>query len=470
MKVAAAAVVASFAFALVTAACGTTQASLYPARPEAGGGPPVADPPLQRPTLHIALTQDGLTQLMSALVPAEGSGAYSFMGEREYSWKREPFALKFDDARKAILAHTEVATHVDVPGSSLDLAMHVDADVQPVLSPDHKLVLQAVQVKVTSDDKRVQFAQWGAGITTAIEDALKKQLETLQIDFAPTLTALYNKLETPLFLPLGQANACFNLDVRGIEAGPSIFAGGFEKQLALVVAPSVTMPCTVGGVVVKEGDPLPKANLPALHNASAIEGGPFHLSIPIAAGYDELERAMSLAFEKGKLYFSADNPDLYLSDPHVYASDGALVASVKLGGRAKNIDVDGEIFLVGHPRVRDNFLEVPDIKPSIETEQALLQIAAAVKGDELTAAVRKALRLDMSQRLATLKSKLVNALTVDVPLAENVPPLCTRAELGRVEVTGIEAHDAYLRVYVDTTATAAAYLPCPAPAVAAAAP
>src|ERR1043165_1801424 len=163
--------------AAAVCACGTTSASLYPQRPTAGGGAPIADPPLQRPTLHIALTQQGLEQLLSALAPAEGSGAYTFVGERPYSWKRQPFALKFDDARKAILAHTDVQAHVDVPGSTLDLAMAVDADVQPVLSNDHKLVLQAVNVKVTSEDKRVQLAQWGGGITTAIEDALKKQLE-----------------------------------------------------------------------------------------------------------------------------------------------------------------------------------------------------------------------------------------------------------------------------------------------------
>jgi hypothetical protein len=269
-----------------------------------------------------------------------------------------------------------------------------------------------------------------------------------------------------MFLPLGGANACFNLDVRGIEAGPSIFAGGFEKQLALVVAPSITMPCTVRGAVVTRGGPLPKLRpLPPLHNASAIEGGPFHLEIPIAAGYAEMEKAMALAFTGGKLFFSADQPKLYLTEPRVYASDGALVVSVKIAGTAEqgtvSIDVDGEIFLSGHPRVRDNFLEVPDIKPTIETDQALLALAASVKEPELTAAVKKALRLDLSARLGEMKARLIESLTVDVPLAAGVSPLCTRAEVGRIEVTSAEAHDAYLRVYVNTTATASAYLPCP---------
>src|SRR5438067_755679 len=113
---------------LVAASCATTgdKASLYPPRPEVVPGPPIADPPLQRATMHIALTQKGLEQLLSALVPAEGTGGYELLTrDYDYSWKREPFALKFDDARKAILAHTDVTAHVEVPGGSLDLPLTV---------------------------------------------------------------------------------------------------------------------------------------------------------------------------------------------------------------------------------------------------------------------------------------------------------------------------------------------------------
>jgi hypothetical protein len=345
--------------------------------------------------------------------------------------------------------------------------MIVDADVQPVLSADHQLALQAVTVKVKSDDKRVRLAEWGAGVVSAIEKAIQQELAALKIDLGPTLSALHGKLARPMFFPLGNANACFQLDVRGVEAGPSIFAGGFEKQLALVVAPSITLPCTVRGAPVQPTDPLPAIGaLPALHNASSIEGGPFSLQIPIAAGYRELDAAMAVAFTGGKLFFSPEQPQLFLSDPHVFAADGSLVVSARIGGIALAaggvpIDVEGELFLTGHPRVRDNFLEVPDIKPTIQTDEALLKLAVAVKKSELTEAVRRALRLDLSQRLGELKTRLVDSLSVDVSLAEGVAPLCTRAEVGRVEVSSVEAHDPYLRLYVTTTATAAGYLPCP---------
>jgi len=90
-------------FLALLTSCATTgdKASLYPPRPEVVPGPPIADPPLQRATMHIALTQQGLEQLLSALVPAEGSGGYELLTrEFEYKWTRQPFALKFDDARR----------------------------------------------------------------------------------------------------------------------------------------------------------------------------------------------------------------------------------------------------------------------------------------------------------------------------------------------------------------------------------
>ena len=63
--------------------------------------------------------------------------------------------------------------------------------------------------------------------------------------------------------------------------------------------------------------------------------GAFELVIPIAASYDELQRAMSAAFTDGKLYFSKDQPDLYLEKPELYASGGAVVVKVHIDGTVK---------------------------------------------------------------------------------------------------------------------------------------
>ena len=459
-------------------------ATLYPKGPAPASSPPLADPPLQRPTMHLTITREGLQSLLDALVPQTDTGNYALLGARAWSWTRTPFSLAFDDARKSMTATTDVTALVAVPGTSMEIAVKVAADVQPVFTAQHKLVLQAVKVQVHSDDRRIKMAEFGAGLLGHIEKTLQDKLTGLQIDLAGAFGALHAKLGAPMFLSLGEASACFTLDVRGIEAGPSILADGLEKELALTVAPSLTMPCTVpgidglpvtiaqtpaGDVDVNTHRPRALPALPALRNSSGIEGGPFSLTVPVAAGYGELQKAMLAAFPDGRLFFSTDHPGLYIADPRVTSSAGEVVVAVRIGGHVQKgirVDVDGDLFLTGRAAVRDNFLEFPDLKPTIETEQALLAFAIAFQEVELTAAVRKALRLDLSARLAAVKHKLVDALSMGTVVVDGVAPLCTRAELGRLEIKDIAVHDPYLRATVTTTALLSASLPCvDAPAV-----
>ena len=471
---------------VVFASCGTTpptpaetmtpaqKESLYPKGPVPQPSPPLADPPLQRPTMHLTLTREGLRALLDALVPVRDTGNYALLGARTWSWTRTPFALAFDDARKSMTATTDVTADVEVPGTALQIAMKVVADVQPVLTAQHKLVLQAVKVKVTSDDKRIKMAEYGAGLVQHVEKTLQEKLTTLVVDLAPTFSTLNEKMNAPMFVPLGPASACFNLDVRGLEAGPSILADGLEKELALTVAPSLTMPCTVRGndgkfVTLDPSTPAPSMSppLPPLRNSSGIEGGPFRLEVPVAAGYPELQKAMMQAFPDGKLFFSTDNPGLYITDPRITSSAGDVVVAVRIGGfveKGVRIDVDGDLFLTGRPTVRDNFLEFPDLKPTLETEQILLKAAIAMKEQELTVAVKKALRLDLSARMAAVKQKLIDGLSMDKVVVDGVPALCTRVEIGRLELKDIAVHDPYLRATVAVTALLSASLPCPSAA------
>jgi hypothetical protein len=454
------------------------RASLYPPRPAGASAPPLADPPLSRPTMHLTLTRAGLTALMDALVPVKDGGDYALLGARVWGWQRGPFALAFDDARKAMTATTEVTATVELPGTTLSIPLSVRADVQPVLTSEHRLVLQAVTVKVASSDRRLRLAEATAGVIAHVEQTLTEKLTTMSVDLRPTLSSLHTSLGTPLFLPLSPAQACFTLDVRALEAGPTVLADGFEKELALTVAPALTMPCTMrdpqspGGVVVVDeamvaAGTLPaRSPLPPLKNASGVEGGPFTLTIPVAAGYDELQKAMTLAFPDGRLVFSSSQPGLFITEPEVYAADGDVVVRVRLGGFVVGpgdvqIDVDGDLYLAGRPTVRDNFLEFPDLAPTVATEQALLKAALTLKEDELTAAVKKALRLDLSARLQAVRQKLEGALTKETVLVDGVAPLCTSVEIGRIAVSEVHVHDPYLRAVVTTTALFSASLPCP---------
>ena len=455
--------------ATATATATATRASLYPTRPVDERSLPIADPPLQRPTMHLTVTREGLEALLDALVPRGDTGAYALLGARTWSWQRQPFALAFDDARKSMTATTDVNAIVDVPGAMLNIAMKVKADVQPVLTAHHKLVLQAVTVKVSSDDRRMRLADT-AGLVAHVEQTLLEKLTGLQVDLQPAFLSLHQKLAAPLFLPLQPASACFTLDLRALEAGPTILADGLEKELALTVAPSLTMPCTARGadgsavVVVEGAPPGPLAPLPPLKNSSGIEGGPFALRIPIAAGYDELQKAMGMAFPDGKLFFSTEQPHLFITSPEVFAAGGEVVVRVRIGGfveQGVRVDVDGDLYLAGKPTIRDNFLEFPDLRPTVETDQALLKVALALKEQALVDAVKKALRLDVSARLATVKQKLTDALTMTTSLVDGVAPLCTSVEIGRVAVDDIAVHDPYLRATVSTTAVFSASLPCP---------
>ena len=74
--------------AVFTSACATSsseRASLYPLRPDVVPGPPIADPPLQRATLHIALTAKGRALIDAATETrfAEATRSLPPLGQRE---------------------------------------------------------------------------------------------------------------------------------------------------------------------------------------------------------------------------------------------------------------------------------------------------------------------------------------------------------------------------------------------------
>jgi hypothetical protein len=257
-------------------------------------------------------------------------------------------------------------------------------------------------------------------------------------------------------LPLGDARGCAELRVLAVEAGPTVLADGIEKDLALVVAPSVTLPCAA----------VPTASaLPPLQNVAALPPGPFSVQVPIAARYEELQRAMSLAFTDGKLFFSKEFPTLYLEKPEVYAAKDQLVLKLHINGRIHkygiHANLDGDLFMTGHPTVVDNEIRVPDLEPTIETSSFLLKLKAALDGDTIRDQARQALRLDIGARLSQVRAKMSSELSFDGGAGQG----CLKAQVHRIEVTGVHAHASYLRLYVALTGQAAMYLPCPAPAV-----
>lgn len=441
--------------ALLLSACSE---ALYPPRPAQTPGPILAEPPPSRMTMHVSLTAAGLSKLIEATVPQTGEVPFTLLGPRKLVWRRSPIELSFDAANGKIGVRAQITGEAALPGTSKSFSLNFAAEAQPVLSSDYLAQLQAPVVTLQSDDRLLRAAEWSANVLSELRQEIEKRLRELRIDLRPVLAESYLKLQRPFRFQVGDANACVRIGLRSIEAGPTVLAGGIEKDLGVVVAPSVTLPCTNELGMGKGAEVLPP-----LHNVASIPSGPFEVTIPVAATYEELQKAMKQAFTDGKLFFSKEYPDLFLEKPEIYASGGQIVTKLHLNGFIKKgfkVALEGDLYMTGHPEVRDNELSVPDLEPTVATKNALLRLKTALDSDGIRQQTRQALRLDIGARLQAVRSKVTEDLTVKQKI-NGGPEACVHADLGRVEVTQVFAHDSYLRMYVKVAASSAAYLPCP---------
>jgi hypothetical protein len=433
---------------LFAASCASVP--LYPSRPGAATGAPHADPLPSKVVVHLTATSDGLRKALDTRVPKEGETTFELRGTRAVSWSRGPFALRFADNR--IEMKTDLMLEVDLPVlGKQDVPVAVTVVGEPIITSDWKARLQGAKVKLESKDLRLRTLQ---GFGGAIESATKMTeefIEGFSWDLGPQMKDAYQKLATPITLPAGGADGCALLHVTSIEAGPTVIAGGFEKDLAVVVEPSVTMPC---------GNPVVPAEPPRLSNVATLPSGPFTVVVPIAARYEELAKAMSMAFTDGKLFFSDTYKELYLSNPEVFASaSDQLVVKLHLAGPIKagglSATLDGDLYFAGHPEVVDNELRIPDLEPTVDTSSFLLGLKASLDKDGIRNQARAALKLDLGERFAAVREKLSKDVAFEGDLG------CLRANVAKIEVTGVYPHGSYLRIYVTTTAQAGVYIPCP---------
>jgi hypothetical protein len=421
---------------------------VYPSRPPAKPSPPLADPSPSRVTAHLSVTSAALRQKLDDLVPKNGSGSFAILGsDRAYRWTRDPLDIAFSSGK--VVVKTKVVSSVDLPLTSVDLAFDVGISAEPVVNTSYAFKLQSTEVTVHSDDRRLKIVDQLAGVFQKVGGEIDHQLREFSYDLHPLLEETYNRLKMPLALPMGQAAGCAELRVLGVEAAPLILADGLEKDFSLIVSPAITLPCT------PSLDPTP---LPPLANVAMVPTGPFVVTIPVAASYDELTRALGAAFTNGKLFFSTEHPKLYLEKPEVYESEGALILRLHIAGPVSEFgidaDINGDIYLVGHPSLVDNEIQFPDLEPTIETSNFLLSLKAMTDGPRIKEQARKALRIDLSDRLAAVRGKLSSDLTFGSAQE------CFVAKVDKIELTELHAHSSYLRVNVVVTARASAAVPC----------
>ncbi len=424
---------------------------VYPSRPAQHPTPLVADPSPSRVTAHVSLSGAGLRASLEDVVPKTGDGTFSLVGsERAYKWTRGPLDVSFASGR--IVVKTSVTSNVDLPISSIDLAFDVRISAEPVINTGYALKLQATDVAVHSDDRRLKVIDQVAGVFDRVSGEIDQKLRGFSYDLKPLLEESYERVRKPLPLPMGEASGCAELRVLGVEAAPLILADGIEKDFALIVAPSVTIPCT----------PQPATDpLPPLANVAMVPTGPFTVTVPVVASYTELTRGLGAAFTDGKLFFSAEHPKLYLEKPELYESSGALVLRLHIAGPVHEFgidaDINGDLYLVGHPSLIDNEIQLPDLEPTIETSNFLLSLKAMTDGAHIKAEARKALRLDLTERLQAVRAKLSSDLSF------GDAKQCFVGHVDKLELTDLHAHESYLRVNVVVTARASASLPCASP-------
>lgn len=436
--------------ALLASGCvGGALTPVYPPRPPATPGEPIADPAPSRIVLHTTITGPALTAALEEALPKTGEGTFAFVGgDRRYTYARSPAAVRFGQGRVTIEMHVDA--NLDMPVSSLDVGLDFQISAEPVVSSSYVARLQSTEVKVTSTDRVVRLADAAADVLEKLKKGVEGKLSEFSYDLIPLLAPAYERVARPLDLPLGEAHGCARFKLIGVEAGPTVLADGIEKDLAFVIAPQVTLPCG------PEEDLPP---MPPLANVASLPTGPFTVTVPVAASYEELAKAMALTFTDGKYFFSKTYPKLYMEKPEVYAARDQLVLKVHVAGPVEaggiTTTLDGDLYLSGHPTVVDNELRIPDLEPTIETSNFFLGMKAALDGAAIRDQARAALRLDIGERLQAAKDKL----STDLSFAEGRG--CLRAQTHKVEVTGVHVHASYLRVYVDATGSASVYMPCP---------
>ena len=225
---------------VLLAGCAATP--LYPPRPSTTRERWPRIPPPSRVIIHLTLSSAGLRDLLNYAIPASGEGTFDLHGVHRYSWRRDPLSLRFADHRVEATAHVQTRVEVPILGAQL-LTLDLRIAGEPVVTSGYHLRLQGATVEVASRDSRLRAAEWLAGALSTIRGQLFGQIEGLDQDLSPLVAEAHRRVAQPLPFQLGEGQGCANFRVTGLEAGPTVLADGIEKDLAIVIAPAVLLPC-----------------------------------------------------------------------------------------------------------------------------------------------------------------------------------------------------------------------------------
>ncbi|WP_375767000.1 DUF4403 family protein [Archangium gephyra] len=215
--------------------------TLQPPPPAANGGRPVSDPPPSRIVIHATIFREALLKKMAESLPRTGEGdAQLFAGQTlHYTWQREPLTIKFDRGR--VVVGVKVNGRFNMLGDR-EMPITVTIAGEPVMTADFKALLQSTEVQVVAAGP---VEAVNRSIEGKLQELIGKTLDEFRFDVRPLLSSAFARLARPIEIPVGGDQvACAELKVTSLEAAPTMLADGFEKDLGIVVMPSVTLPCT----------------------------------------------------------------------------------------------------------------------------------------------------------------------------------------------------------------------------------
>ena len=122
------------------AACpGTNVTALYPPRPAASPGTPVADPAPSRIVIHASVAASALTKILDKSLPATGEGSFTVMGsQRKYKWTRETPTVRFDKGSIGVTANIKAT--VDLV-ANMEFNLKLELSAEPVISSSYVCLL-----------------------------------------------------------------------------------------------------------------------------------------------------------------------------------------------------------------------------------------------------------------------------------------------------------------------------------------
>jgi hypothetical protein len=419
---------------------------VYPSRPPQVSAPHRVETPPSRVPVHVRLANAALRESLEATLPPSGEATYEVLRvPTKVTWVRKGASVRTESGRLVVGLDFEAT--VSVALGTVVVPFGVDVAAEPVLTAEYAFLLARPAVTLRSSDARLRFADAVGGAYARIEGLLREKIEAFRYDLAPMLDDATRPLRDPMRFAMGAGEGCAQADVLAVEAGPTLYVDGLEKDFVFTVAPKLTVPCAAHARATK---------LPPLTNVASPMTGVFQLRIDGAARYDELEKAATVLFTDGRYAFSSKHPRLYLERPEFYASKGALVFKVHLGGEASTFGVplDGDIFLTGKPSLRGGVLAFDDLEPTVETSNLFLQLGAASDGERLRDEARRALTLDVATRARPFLDDLEKRAAV------RHGAVCTKLRLDRFDVAGVDVFDHYARLATTLTGQLRVEAPC----------